>query len=57
MTFPAVPTAVNVLIVWILNAVNFCVLPASIFRSLKVLFHCIVKIAVPVVAFQILLYV
>lgn len=55
MTFPTVPTAVKVVTVWIVNALNFVVLPASILKSLNVLFHTIVTIPVLHVAFQKLL--
>lgn len=55
ITFPTVPTAVKVVTVWIVKAVNFCVRPASILKSLNVLFHPIVTIPVLHVAFQKLL--
>lgn len=50
--FPAVHTAVNVETVWVVQAVNFCVLPALILKSLNVLEPVIVTIVVDCVAFQ-----
>jgi hypothetical protein len=55
ITFPTVPTAVNVVTVWIVKAVKLTVLQASILKSLNVLFHPIVTIPVLHVAFQKLL--
>lgn len=52
MTFPTVPTAVKVVTVCIVKAVNFCVRPASIFMSLNVFDPVMVHIPVLQVAFQ-----
>lgn len=57
MTFPTVPTAVNVVTVCIVKAVKFTVRPASILKSLNVFDHATVIGNAPVVAFQKLLYV
>lgn len=55
MTFPTVPTAVKVVTVWIVKAVKFTVLHASILKSLNVLLHVTTNTHAPAVATHMLL--
>lgn len=55
ITFPTVPTAVNVVTVWIVNAVKFTVRHASVLKSANVFDPVITQAKAFVVAFQKLL--
>ncbi len=57
ITFPTVPTAVKVVIVWIVKAVRFTVLFESVLKSANVFDPVMIQAKAFVVAFQKLLYV